>query len=286
MVKIVLLILSYGLSTLTTMLLHFDEAWKIVVCIIGLGIAYIVAFVALYFIISLLLTITVSKKKKPVKYGKFYHKLFNLDSLILLSLFGVRLTVNGLDKIPNDDNFVLLQNHLSNIDPIYTSYALRKYPLIFVAKDSLFKIPFFGRTIQGIGYIKLSRRTGLNDASEIIRAIRWIKSGQCSLAVYPEGTRNRTYPNPIMLDFKEQILGVAKKAEKPIVVSVIRGTEDINNKLLFKVHNIQIDFVEVIKPEDYANLSQDELSEKIRNIMLENINHPSDKKEKVRLYWH
>ena len=140
MVKIVLLLLSFGLSTLTTLLLKFNEVWKIAVGIVGLGIGYAVAIVVLYFLFSVVATITVSRNKKPTMYKKGYRKLFNLDSLILLSLFGVKLTVNGLDKIPNDDNFILFQNHLSNVDPIYTNYVLKKYPLIFVSKASLFKI--------------------------------------------------------------------------------------------------------------------------------------------------
>ena len=284
MVKFVLLILSFGLSTLTTLLLHFDEAWKTAVCIVGLGLAYIALIVFLYFMFAVVATLTISRKKAPAKYGAFYRKLFNLDGLILLSLFGVKLTVNGLDKIPTDDNFVLFQNHLSNVDPIFTSYILRKFPLIFVSKASLFKIPFFGKTIQGIGYVKLTRKAGMNDTSEIIRGLRWVRAGECSLAVYPEGTRNKTYPDPVLLDFKEQILGIAQKAEKPIVISAIHGTDKINDKLLFKVHNIQIDILDVIKPEEYANLTQEELSDKVRKIMLDGINNPLKTKEKGRLY--
>ena len=284
MVKIVLLLLSFGLSTMTTLLLQFDEAWKIAVGIVGFGLAFMVAIIFLYFMFAVIATITVSRKKAPVKYGPGYRKLFNLDSLILLSLFGVKLTVNGLDKIPTDDNFILFQNHLSNVDPIYTNYVLRKFPLIFVSKASLFKIPFFGKTIQGIGYIKLLRDSSMNDASELIRSVRWVRAGECSLAVYPEGTRNKNYPNPVLLDFKEPILGIAKKAEKPIVVSAIHGTDKINHKLLFKVHKIQIDFLAVIKPEEYKDLTQEELSEKVRKIMLDGVEHPLDKKEKVRIY--
>lgn len=284
MIKIILLVLCFGLSTLTTLLLHLDEAWKIATGIVGFGLAYIVAIILLFFLFAAISTLTVSKKKAPVKYGGGYRKLYNFYSLVLLSLFGVKLTVNGLDKIPNDENFILFQNHLSNVDPIYTNYVLRKYPLIFYSKDSLFKIPFFGKTIKGIGYVKLTRKTGFDDSCEIIRSLRWIRAGECSLAIYPEGTRNKTYPEPVLLDLKEQLMGIVKKSDKPIVISVIHDSEKINNKLLFKVHKIQIDFLTVIKPVEYKNLSEVELNEKVRNIMLDGINHPLEAKEKVRLY--
>lgn len=283
MIKIIVLILCFGLSTLTSLLL-FSESWQIAVGIVGLGLGYIVALVALLFLIATLLTLGVSGKKTTVKYGSWYRKLFNFYSLLLLSLFGVKLTVNGLDKVPNDSSFVLLQNHLSNVDPIFTNYVFKKHPLIFVSKASLFKIPFFGKTIKGIGYVKLSRTTGMNDASEIIRGLRWVRAEECSLAVYPEGKRNKTYPDPILLDYSDDILAIAMKSEKPIVISTILGTENINDKLLLKVHKIQVDVLGVIELKDYVNLSPEELSQNIRKVMLDNIQNPSKKQEKVRLF--
>ena len=284
MVKFFILILSFGLSTLLTLLVGFSEPWKIAVGIVGFGLAFIVAFAIIFFLIVSLFDLKVKKDEIPIKYSRVYRKLYNAYQPFLLSLFSVKLTVNGLDKVPNDTNFVLFQNHLSNVDPIFTDYVLRKYPLIFVAKESLFKIPFFGKVIRHIGYVKLIRKTGADDSSQLNRALRWVKSDECSLCVYPEGTRNKTFPNPPMLELKEGSLVFAKKCNRPIVISVIHGTDKINEKLLLKMHKVQIDILEVIKPEEYADLTPDELSKKVAKIMLDGVNNPLEKKEKVRLF--
>lgn len=284
MVKFIILILSFGLSTLLTLLLSFNEAWKIAVGIIGFGIVFVIGFAALFFGILTLIGLKVRKNETAIKYSNAYRKIYNACQPLLLSLFSVKLTVNGMNKVPNDTNFILFQNHLSNVDPIFTDYVFRKYPMIFVSKESLFKIPWFGKIIRHIGYVRLSRKTGADDTQELNRALRWVRSEECSLAVYPEGTRNKTYPNPLLLDLREGTHTFVMKTGRPIVITAIHGTDKINDKLLLKIHKVQIDVLEVIKPEDCAGLTPEELSNKVRKIMLDGINNPSSSKEKVRLF--
>lgn len=284
MVKFLILILSFGFSTLLTLLLNLGEPWKIVVGIIGFGLAFIILFAIIFFVIVGLFAIRVKKDEIPAKYSSKYRKLYNLYQPFLLSLFSIKLTVNNLDMVPRDTNFILFQNHRSNVDPIITDYVFRKFPMIFVGKASLFSIPFFGKIIRHIGYVKLTRSSNIDDANQIIRGLRWVRAGECSLCVYPEGQRNKTYPNPKMLELKEGTISLAIKSNKPIVITTIHGTDKINNKLLFKMHKIQLDVLAVIKPEDYENLSPEELTEKVTKIMLDGVNNPLEKKEKVRLY--
>ena len=284
MIKLLVLILSFGLSTLLTLLLSFNEAWKIAVGIVGFGLAFVIAFVALFFFICSLVVLKVKKNETPIKYSHGYRKYYNGCQFLLLSLFGVKLTVNGMDKVPNDTNFILFQNHLSNVDPIFTDYVFRKYPMVFVAKESLFKIPWFGKIIRHVGYVKLTRKAGMEDSKELNRGLRWVRADECSLAVYPEGTRNKNYPDPKMLELRTGTIDFAMSTGRPIVISTIHGTDRINDKLLLKVHKVQIDVLEVIKPEDYANLTVQELTEKVSNKMLDGVNNPLENKEKVRLF--
>ena len=284
MIKIIILILSFGSSTLLTLLQHFAEPWKIVLWIVGFGLLFILGLAILFFLIVGVFVIGGKRKDIPIKYKGIYRFVYNRYQSFLLSLLSVKLTINGLDKVPKNTNFILLQNHVSNVDPIFTDYVFRKFPMIFVSKDSLFKIPFFGKLVHHIGYIKLTRKTGMDDANEIVRALRWIKSNQCSLCVYPEGTRNKKFPNPELLEYKDGCISFVKKMNRPIVISVIHGSDKINEKKLFKIHKIQIDVLKVIDPEEYQKLSQEELSNFIRNTMLEGIKNPLTSKEKVWQY--
>lgn len=284
MVKILILLVAFGLSTMTTLLMNVDVPWKIAAGIIGFGLAYILALSILFFFIVWLLGLGINKNEVPEKFSSKYRKIYNVYQPFLMSLFGVKLTVNGLDKIPQDTNFILFQNHLSNMDPIITDYVLRKYPMIFMSKASLFSIPFFGKFIRKIGYVKLTRKLGLDDTNEIVRGLRWVQDGHTSMCVYPEAKRNMTYPYPELLDLKEGTISMAMKSERPIVVSVIHQTQTINDGLLVKMHKIQLDFIDVIQPEEYKNMSVEEVTKKVHKMMLDEVLNPSTRKEKVRLY--
>ena len=284
MIKFIVVILSFGLSTLLTLLLSFNEAWKIAVGIVGFGLAFFLVFVLIFFGVIAFFNLRIKKDETPIKYSSVYRKVYNAYQAMLLSLFSVKLTVNGINKVPEDTNFILFQNHRSNVDPIFTDYVLRKHPMIFVSKESLFRNPVFGNVIRHIGYVKLTRKAGMEDQKELTRGLRWVRAEECSLAVYPEGTRNKTFPNPKLLELKSGTIDFAMSSGRPIVISTIHGTEKINEKLLFKIHKIQIDIIGVIKPEEYAKLTPVELTEKVSNMMLDGIDNPLKDKEKVRLF--
>ena len=142
-----------------------------------------------------------------------------------MSLFGVKMKVTGLDKVPNDTTFVVVHNHLSNMDPIILNTVLKKYDLTFMAKKSLSKIPFFGKIVRKVGFLFLDRDNPTRDAFQIARGIKYLKSNTCSVAVAPEGTRNFT--NEVLLPFKDGSFIMATKAQKPVVVCVFKGTEKI-----------------------------------------------------------
>lgn len=280
MIKIIVLILSFGLSTLTTLLLNLDAWYKNLIGIVGFGVAYVIAFIALFFIILTFVTIKYKRDIIAEKYDPKARKLANFYFKLAMSLFGIKIKSSGLEKIPNDTNFVLVQNHKSNLDPIITDVVLAKYPLIFAAKASLFHIPWFGKVLSKIGYVKLRRSACVEDVHELNRAVTFVTENQCSFGIYPEGTRNKTYPWPELLEFKEATFAVLKKCNKPIVVSVLHGSQLVNEMLLLKIHKVKLDILDVIYPEEYNNMSLDELSKKVRSIMLDGINKHHEAIEK------
>lgn len=284
MIKIALLLISFGLSTLTTLLMKLDATWKVVLGIIGFGVVYVIAIIAIFFIVATFMTMNLKRDAIAECYGKKERKQLNNYLHVAMSLFGIKICINGLNKIPQDTNFVLVQNHRSSLDPMITDVALKKYELIFAAKASLFHIPWFGKYLSKIGYVKLRRTACTEDLQELNRAVKFVTEDQCSFGIYPEGTRNRNYPYPPLLDLKEGTFDVIKRCNRPIVVTVIHGTEKVNHLLLLKSHKVQIDVLTVITPEEYKDLSLKELTRKVRNMMLDAIEHPIKTVETKRQY--
>jgi 1-acyl-sn-glycerol-3-phosphate acyltransferase len=100
-------------------------------------------------------------------------------------------TWSGIEHIPEQGGVIIVANHLSHFDPLTMShivYEARRWPS-FLAKDSLFKIPVFGRYLHLVGQIPVSR--GTTDAAKALdAAVAAIERGE-SLIIYPEGTTTK-----------------------------------------------------------------------------------------------
>mgnify|MGYP000970554742 CR=1 FL=1 len=74
----------------------------------------------------------------------------------LLTIGGVKVTVEGLEKIRPDGSYVIASNHLSYMD---TPVVLANIPVQFrfLAKRGLFQIPFLGTHLARAGHIPVPR---------------------------------------------------------------------------------------------------------------------------------
>lgn len=266
MIKVIALSISLILGTLTSTAFTFSSPVYYVLVALGFTIAYLVIIISIFFLSALLVDIPVNTNKNPERYSRVYQKIFTFYVGCALSTFGVDLKAKGIEKLPKDTNFIIVGNHVSNLDPLVTNKYLKKTPFIFASKESLFKVPFFGKMIHKIGYLKLNREDSRKDLKELERGYKWLKEGDCSLAIYPEGTRNKS-DDVVMLPFKETCFKFAKNAQKPIVVSVINGTKEVNNHLLTKKHVVEYEIIDCLYYDDYKDMSVSELSDYVYNMM-------------------
>jgi 1-acyl-sn-glycerol-3-phosphate acyltransferase len=96
-----------------------------------------------------------------------------------------------LERMPREGGIVVAPNHNSYYDPIVVSRVLwdAGRPPRFLAKDSIFKLPFIGRVVRGADQIPVYRQSA-EAASAMRDAISAIGRGEC-VVVYPEGTLTR-----------------------------------------------------------------------------------------------
>lgn len=266
MIKLVVLIASLALGILTALQFSFASPIIYILVAIAFTLAYIIACFTVFFLSAVIVDLPINTKVKPEHYNHTYQKIFAFYVWFALSLFGVAIKGKGIEKVPTDSNFILVGNHVSNIDPLVTNRYLRKFPFVFASKESLFKVPFFGKMIHQIGYLKLNRDDLKKDIKELERGYRYLKDNECSLAIYPEGTRNKT--NELtMLPFKDTCFKFALKLQKPIVVSVINGTKEANKGLLTKRHIVNYEILTTLYYDDYKDMSDSELSDYVYKMM-------------------
>lgn len=267
MIKWIAVLISCGLSLLTIFNLNINQEYLYVIYFVLFFIVYLLGLIIIFFIPLFWVQLFVKADFEVKHYNKRFHKMYIIYTTMLLSLFGIKLIVNGKEKIPTNTTFVVAHNHLSNLDPIILNVYFKKYPMVFMAKKSLSKIPFFGKMIKRTGFIFLERDGSTKDAYAIARGIKMLRNDECSIGIAPEGTRNFT--NEILLPFKEGTFVLAQKARKPIVVTAFANTNIVNDNLLFKSHKIYLEIIDVLEYDDYKDLTSDELSQKVFDLMYE-----------------
>lgn len=184
-----------------------------------------------------------SEYDKNSPYFRFH---LNCATFLVVKLFGVKIRVEGLEKLPKEGRFLLVGNHRSSFDPILTWYVLRKQDLAFVSKPENFRIPLFGRVIQKCCFLPIDRENPRNAIRTINKAAKLLKKDRVSVGIYPEGTRSK---DCTLLPFHNGVFKIAQKAQVPIVVVAVSGTENIHKNCFRRKTPVTLAFVDVLDTE-------------------------------------
>ena len=125
----------------------------------------------------------------------------------------------------------------------------------FLARANLFEIPVLGRLLRAAEQIPVHRRSSrARDA--LVDADAALQRGQV-IVIYPEGTRSH---DGALLPFHAGSFKIAQKADAPLVVACIRGTENITKNVLRRVTDVYLDILELIPAEKVKAMSTSELA--------------------------
>ena len=223
------------------------------------------SFVALHLLFFLYLVITslFFSKESPARPNRFAALTVRLALPWFSLLLGTRLTVKGKKKMPRE-HAVYICNHRSAFDPVFVMSAFPRRKTAFVSKLSVEKYPFIGAYMRASGYVFVDRESPMQALRAIHRASKYVKENKMNYGVFPEGTRSR---DGQLLPFKEGAFALAKKADTPIAVLTIEGSENAISGLPFRLPRICITVVGVIPVEEVRTASVGELAERSRAMM-------------------
>jgi 1-acyl-sn-glycerol-3-phosphate acyltransferase len=193
--------------------------------------------------------------------GAFAHGCARFWSRTSLAMAGVKLTVSGLNWVPIEGPVIYMGNHQGNFDILALTLAIpRRFS--WLAKEELFRVPFFGGAMRRAGYIPLDRSDGRQALKSIDEAARRIREG-VSVVVFPEGTRTC---DGTLLPFKKGGFILASRAAVPVVPFTINGSMAINPRNRFELYpgTISITFAEPVQPEGTGNTARELLLEQVR----------------------
>ncbi len=124
---------------------------------------------------------------KPTASGDaLYRALGQAARLLYRLLMSVR--IEGKENLPQEGGYIIVSNHLSEIDPItvaYPSFISGTLPR-FLAKESLFHAPVLGFILRKLAHVPVAR--GSIDARKSLRTAQNIIEAGGAVVIYPEGT--------------------------------------------------------------------------------------------------
>lgn len=105
-----------------------------------------------------------------------------------VALWG-KLSVEGLESLPESGPLLVVGNHDSHWDPVMVGVAaIKRRQIRALAKAELWDVRGLGPILHGMGQIPIERGSG--DKEALARAIETLRAGAC-IGVFPEGTRSR-----------------------------------------------------------------------------------------------
>ena len=230
-----------------------------------LFIAAFLGLIVLHLFISAVASLFINKKKPIDKPSKLHRWWAEHTTDIILFFCRIRVVVSNAQKIPKDRRFLMVSNHLSGLDPIVSMSVFKNLDISFISKPENFKIPVVAPFIHKCGFLAIDRENARNAMKTVHKATDYVKNDVCSVFVYPEGTRSKTGE---LLEFKDGIFYISKKASCPIVVLTIKNTDKVAKNFPFKSTRVEVDVHSVIEPEEFSQQTTHLLSEKVRQIML------------------
>lgn len=165
------------------------------------------------------------------------------------SLAGIRVRAIGRETIEDGRAYLFVSNHTSNLDPpIITGLLGRRISII--AKQELFRIPFFGRAMRAGGFVSVNRADRRAAVSSIQSAVHVLQSGM-SMLVFPEGTRS---PDGHLLPFKKGPFELALDAGVPVMPITIVGTHEAwpKGRMSLRAGEVVVHFHAPIDPHRFS----------------------------------
>lgn len=175
-----------------------------------------------------------------------------------MSMMPFRIRVDGMPRYPRRGPMLVLSNHQSNLDPMILGCVCPR-PVNYLAKKQLFSFKPLGWFLRWNDTIELDRNASLGGIKETLKRLKRKES----VVMFPEGTRSI---DGELQPIKGGFCTLVKKTKVAIMPAAIDGAWDAvprDSPFPNFWATIQVVFGEAIEPEEYLDLSNEELTELI-----------------------
>jgi 1-acyl-sn-glycerol-3-phosphate acyltransferase len=201
--------------------------------------------------------------------GRAQHYCMRRWSKDNLWLSRARVEIEGLENVNPQKPHVYVANH-SGLHDILSLAAHLPFQFRWVAKKSLFRVPFMGWHMRRSGYIPVDRDHPREAVKSINEAAKVIRGGVHAIA-FPEGTRSRTGE---LGKFHGGAVALALRAGVPVIPIVIEGSYRVIMPKTLQVNPGTIIRIKIGEPIDlspYGGTDKHLLMDHLFSIMSRNL---------------
>jgi 1-acyl-sn-glycerol-3-phosphate acyltransferase len=194
--------------------------------------------------------------------GRWQHACARVWSRLILTTSGIRVRVEGLENVNPRETAIYCANHQSAMD-IPILFVNLPVQFRFVAKRSLFNMPFMGWHLRRSGHIPVDRGRPRESLRSFAQAAQRIREG-CPVVMFPEGRRSR---DGQIGPFKAGSIYLAVLSGVPIVPITLNGTRAVLKPDTYHVRAGQTEMIvhPAISTKDLTLEDVDALSKRVRD---------------------
>lgn len=222
--------------------------------------ALLLAFLFLYLLVSRVDTSVPQEHDDP-----FYRKVTYRYAEAILPLLRMKVHTRGLEQTPKEGRFLLVCNHLFELDPVVLYAYFQQSQLAFISKRENNDMFIIGKLMHKLMAQLINRENDREALKTILKCVQLIQEGEVSIAVFPEGYISK---NHHLLHFRSGALKIATKAKVPIVVCTIQGTDKVlGNIKHLRSTPIELHLLGVVTPEEMQGRTATDIGEQIYQMM-------------------
>ncbi len=221
------------------------------------------------FLVLWISCLCVDLNKPQEEESKYFRFLMKLIPKPVLTILLAKVHTRGLEQVPTDRRFMLVCNHINDLDPVTLLGYFPNSQLAFITKRENMSMFLVGKIMHKILCQPINRENDREALKTILKCISLIKEDKASIAVFPEGYTSR---DGLLHHFRHGVFKIAQKTQVPIVVCTIQNTNKVfKNAAKLKGTDIHLHLLTVIQPEEYQGLTTVELGERIHKLMADDL---------------
>ena len=236
---------------------------------IGGFVGCFLGLIVLGFLIVWIMSEVVDLSVPQERMDPFYRKVMYLLIDFVIDFMRIHVKTEGLEKTPKEGRYLLVCNHLNDVDPPLLMKFFPQQEIAFISKRENEKKFILGKFMHRLYCQSINRENDREALKTIINCINILKEDKASVGVFPEGWCSLDFK---LHPFRPGVFKIAQKANVPIVVCTVRNTQTVfGNMKKLKPSFVELHLVDVIPAEELKGQTTVDIANRVHKLMADDL---------------